>query len=209
MSALVLHVQEIDETGKDYSFELTPAWVEKLLSEASLRVDPAFPAGRLEVHAQQNGAEYLVNGTLSAHLLTDCGRCLRDAKVPVDVHIAALYHRTLSKAAAERLAKKHSSEELELSDEELQREEFVGNEIVLDDLVREHMVLEVPMQPLCSDDCEGIAVPEHLRPPPDVFGTKDEKVDPRLAPLQRLRDKVPPNPSRDQTRDAKRDSNKE
>jgi hypothetical protein len=61
---------------------------------------------------------------------------------------------------------------------------------VLDDLVREHMVLEVPMQPLCSEQCEGIAVPEHLRPPPDVF-REPGAVDPRLAPLQRLRDNVP------------------
>jgi uncharacterized metal-binding protein YceD (DUF177 family) len=51
----------------------------------------------------------------------------------------------------------------------------------------------VPMQPLCSEACQGIAVPKHLRPPEEVFGTKDDRVDPRLAPLKRLRDKVPPN----------------
>jgi hypothetical protein len=50
------------------------------------------------------------------------------------------------------------------------------------------------MQPLCSEDCTGIAVPKHVQPPEDVFGggATDTKVDPRLAPLLRLRDKVPP-----------------
>ena len=80
-----------------------------------------------------------------------------------------------------------------LSDDDLQREEFVGHDIPLDELVREHIVLEVPMQPLCSEGCQGIPVPETVRPPAEVFGTKDERVDPRLAPLQRLRDKIPPN----------------
>jgi uncharacterized metal-binding protein YceD (DUF177 family) len=57
-------------------------------------------------------------------------------------------------------------------------------------------VLEMPMQPLCSPDCTGIAVPKHVRPPEAAFGS--DKVDPRLAPLQRLRDKVPPKPNNEE-----------
>lgn len=212
MAELVLHLPDIDEAGKDYAFELAPAWLEDLLRDAGLRPDPAFGAGALTVHAQQNGTEYLVTGQLRAHLLTECGRCLGDAQVPVDVAIAALYargHATSPGAKAQpkaaeperrhppHEARGHAQRVHELSDEddlddELQRELFAGNEIVLDGLVREHMVLEVPMQPLCSEECQGIAVPKHLRPPPDVF-REQGAVDPRLAPLQRLRDNVPQN----------------
>jgi uncharacterized protein len=188
MAELVLHVQNIDEEGKDFSFELKPAWLDVLLHDASLRADPAYGPATLQVHAQQNGVEYLVNGTLQAHLLTECGRCLADAKIPVDVHVATLYSRVSGKT----LPKVQ-----ELTDDDLQREEFVGQEIVLDGLVREHLVLEVPMQPLCTPDCRGIPVPEHVRPPADVFAS-DGSVDPRLAPLLRLRDKVPPEPQSSQ-----------
>jgi uncharacterized protein len=195
MAELVLHVQDIDETGKDYTFELTPAWLDTTLRDATLRADPAYTSGRLDVHAQQNGTEYLVNGSVSAHLITECGRCLGEAKLDVETQFATLFHRGTSKLHNERVhTHTHEVDDLALADDDdLQREEFVGHDIPLDELVREHIVLEVPMQPLCSEDCEGIAVPKQVRPPEDVFGTKDERVDPRLAPLQRLRDKVPPN----------------
>jgi uncharacterized protein len=198
MAELVLHVQDIDETGKDYSFELTPAWLEATLRDASLRADPAYEPGRVDLHAQQNGTEYLVNGTIAVHLLTECGRCLGDAAVDVAVPFGTLFHRASGKAGAPRAVRvprkvSDDSDVHELTEDDLMREEFVGHDIVLDELVREHIVLEVPMQPLCSEACEGIAVPKHLRPPEEVFGTKDDGVDPRLAPLKRLRDKVPPN----------------
>jgi uncharacterized protein len=184
MAKFVLHVKNIDEEGKDYAFELTPAWLDAALVDASSQADPAFPPGALRVHAQKNGSEYLVTGSIAAHLLTECGRCLAPAAIPVDVQFATLFSHGSSKPLPP---------ELELSEEDLQREQFVGNEIMLDSLVREHLVLEVPMQPLCSPDCRGIPVPKSVRPPEEVFGGADD-VDPRLAPLERLRDKVPPKP---------------
>jgi uncharacterized protein len=206
MAEFVLHVPDIDELGKDYAFELSPAWIDAHLRDAALRADPQGGPGALAVHAQQNGSEYLVTGTLRAQLVTECGRCLADAKVPVDVPFAALYTRAAG-AAVGGTAKgandhhrtprgsKAAAKALELSDtdddDDLQREPFSGTIIALDDLVREHLVLEMPMQPLCSEQCQGIPVPQHLRPPEDTFGA-DGAVDPRLAPLQRLRDNVPP-----------------
>ena len=190
MAEFVLHVPDIDEAGKDYSFMLAPSWIEAHLSDAVLRADAAFGPGRLQVHVQENNTgEYLVTGTLSAHFLTDCGRCLGDAKVPVDVEFGTLFTRAPFKKSPVR--PKHYEVDDEESDDDMQREEFSGNDIALDDLVREYIVLEVPMQPLCSEACEGIPVPAHVRPPPDAF-VEPGAVDPRLAPLQRLRDNVPP-----------------
>lgn len=199
MSQFVLHVPEIDEAGKDYSFTLAPDWIDSHLKDAVLRVDPSYGPGSLAVHAQENApGEYLVTGNLSAHLLTECGRCLGDAKVPVDLQFATLFTRGAARkgpAKPERYEASHEDE-----DDGLQHEEFSGNDIALDDLVREYIVLEVPMQPLCSESCEGIAVPAHLRPPAETFGGTGA-VDPRLAPLQRLRDNVPPKPQPRQPKD--------
>jgi uncharacterized protein len=193
MAEFVLHVAAIDEDGKDYAFELKSDWLDTTLRDATLRADPAFGPGSVQVHAQQNGVEYLVTGKLKAHLLTECGRCLADAKVPVDVVFGTLFMRSGGKPLPAVL---------ELEEDDLQREEFVGSEIVLDGLIREHLVLEVPMQPLCSEACEGIAVPTHVRPPEDAFGGADS-VDPRLAPLKNLRDKVPPKRSPKQIKSTK------
>ncbi|MET0387179.1 MAG: DUF177 domain-containing protein [Polyangiales bacterium] len=228
MAEFVLHVPDIDELGKDFSFVLSTAWLDATLQDASLRSDPAAGPGSMRVHVQLNGTEYLVAGKVQAQLLTECGRCLGDARVPVDVELAALYMRVAAPASPARGAAapagaspargaaspavasdgsraprkaKVRQPVIEVDDEDeddLQRETFSGYDIVLDDLVREHLVLELPMQPLCSEACQGIAVPQHIRPPPNTFlDTADSAsttgaVDPRLAPLQRLRDNVPP-----------------
>jgi uncharacterized protein len=190
MSEFALQVHDIDESGKNYVFELKPGWLETTLAEAHLHADSSASAGTLRVHAQKNGQEYLVEGHLQAALVTECGRCLGVAKLPVDTRFATLFSRAAGQAAHAAAVELEADDE---DDEDVSREEFSGHAIVLDELIREYLVLEVPMQPLCSPDCKGIAVPEHVRPPEDVFGSSDAKVDPRLAPLLRLRDKIPPN----------------
>jgi uncharacterized protein len=53
---------------------------------------------------------------------------------------------------------------------------FDGDSIVFDDLVRDELLLGIPMIPLCSEACPGI------RPSPADDSLKDA-VDPRLSPL--------------------------
>lgn len=178
MAEFVLKVQDVDDRGKDYEFPLTAAWLDSALSETPLRRDEAAGEGRFSLHAQRNGQEILVRGNLEADLLVDCSRCLGDTKVHVHAPVTALL--TSGPDAI--------PEDVELSSDDLDRARFVGNEIVLDEIVREHIVLECPMQPLCSDACPGIAIPDHVRPPAEEFG--DGGIDPRLAPLQQLRGKL-------------------
>lgn len=109
-----------------------------------------------------------------------CSRCLNDAALHVHAAITAL----LSQGKGHDLP-----QEIELEEQDLDRARFVGHEVVLDELVREHLLLECPMQPLCAPDCPGIEVPTHLRPRPEDFGGAGE-IDPRLLPLKQLRAKL-------------------
>src|SRR4030065_464925 len=81
---------------------------------------------------------------------------------------ASWLHRPLAGLAARARGLRPEADELELTPEDLDREFFTGDRIVLDDLVREQLILEAPMQPLCRQDCPGIPVPAHLRPPPEL-----------------------------------------
>jgi uncharacterized protein len=178
MAEFVLKVQDVDDRGKDYEFPLTAAWLDSALGETPLRRDPAAGEGRFSLHAQRNGHDILVRGQLEADLLVDCARCLGDTRVHVQAPLTALLT-----SGADALP-----EDVELgSDDGIDRARFVGNEVVLDEIVREHIVLECPMQPLCSDACPGIAIPDHVKPHAEDFGGG---VDPRLAPLEQLRGKL-------------------
>jgi uncharacterized protein len=62
--------------------------------------------------------------------------------------------------------------------------------VVLDAVIREHLLLEVPIQPLCTDGCPGIPVPAAVAGPSDLHsdpsGVGGGGIDPRLAPLLKL-----------------------
>jgi uncharacterized protein len=180
MRALVLPVHDIDEQGKDYAFALSGAWLDEALAGTPLRAAPSAEPGALEVHAQRNGVEFLVHGEARADLVVDCVRCLGDVPLPVRVPLSTLLSPRKDGDA---------SHEVEADEDEVERGYYEGHELVLDDLVREHFVLECPMQPLCSPDCKGIAIPEHLRAKTQDFGGEGS-IDPRLAPLNQLRAKL-------------------
>lgn len=179
MSEFIVKITDLDASGKDYDFVLAPSWVGVALEGSDLRGDPGAGEGTLSIHAQKMGQDVLVQGHLRVRLVTDCVRCLEDAPVDVDVDLTTLF-------SARGTAPRHEGE-AEADADEPDREYYSGDEIALDDLVREHMLLECPMQPLCSDDCEGIEVPSHVRPPAD-FGAEggEDAIDPRLAPLKEI-----------------------
>jgi len=175
MPELVLPVHDIDEAGKDFDFELSSAWLEQALQDTGLRRDPNKQEGHVHVHAQKNGVEILVNGMIDADLLVDCSRCLGDTPLPVHVPLTALL---LPAGHGEE-----TSHEVELEAEDLDRMSYEGHEVVLDELVREQLVLESPMQPLCRPDCAGIALPS-------TGVSAGPRVDPRLAKLRELKDRL-------------------
>ena len=75
---------------------------------------------------------------MRATLYTDCARCLTTIPQPLDIDFTELF------AFAQRFATESG---LILPDD--------GN-IDLEPLVREYMLLEVPLNPLCKPDCNGL-----------------------------------------------------
>jgi len=181
MAEFVLDVHDIDEVGKAYEFAIRRAWLAEALAGTDVRAPASGPEGRLTMHAHKQGEDVVIVGRVSASLVTDCSRCLEDATVPVDVEVGAFM-------TARRLDQP-DPDELELSPEDLEREFFSGDRIVLDTMVREHLLLEVPVQPLCQEDCSGIPVPESVSGP-DL--ARSDGIDPRLAPLLSLVGRVKP-----------------
>lgn len=179
MAEYVLNVQDIDETGKDHVFPVRSAWLVHILEGTSVGADSGAPLGELTLHAQKQGADVVVHGRVKAGLITACSRCLEDARLAVDSPFASL----LTARGAEL---RPEPDEVELTPEELDREFFQGDRIVLDDLVREQILLEVPIQPLCSDECPGIPVPAAVAGPADLRQVGSGGVDPRFAPLLKL-----------------------
>lgn len=188
MAEFVLRVLDLDAGGKEITFPVRTAWVREVLAGSDLRADEKGPEGSFEMRADRTGRDILLTGRLRGSIVADCVRCLEDARIGVDTQVATLYSPA---ASGKHEKKKAETAEADVDPDEPDHEVFSGEEIVLDDLVRQSLILEVPMQPLCDEACEGIEIPEHVRPPAD-FGREEgaPDVDPRLAPLMKLAQKV-------------------
>ena len=181
MPAFVLQIQDLDESGKDWRFAIGTEWLSSALAGTELR--PSGREGGLRVRAQRNGPEVLVQGHVQAELYAECARCLDDVPLDIELSLAVLFT-----PGPQRHANDEAEAAIEVQLDDVARDYYGGTEIVLDPMVREHLLLETPMKPLCSEECQGIAVPEHLRPPEEVFGAS--ALDARLAPLMKLKEKL-------------------
>jgi len=191
MPALVIPIHDLDSFGKDFVFALDEAWLNQAFAESGVRGDATREA-RVEVHAQRNGTEILVHGRASAWLVTECGRCTKDLPIEVTCDLAALYAPSPEGASPRRDA---DDEDLDIDPDEPDREFYSGDQVKIDDLVRDYLLLELPMQPSCELgwECPNLDLPDHMRSTSGVqsrgeggkaFGEDD--IDPRLMPLKKL-----------------------
>lgn len=88
-----------------------------------------------------------VKGSVKADLNLNCVRCLEQFNFAAEGNLdIELMPKAMIPSAAE----------FELRGSDLDTEYYEGDEIDLDDLIREEILLNVPLRPLCSDECKGL-----------------------------------------------------
>lgn len=180
MAEFEIKLSELEQGGKSYDLPVAAAWLDRALDLPDLHAAPDAD-GRVRFHASLSGNDVIVHGRLTTAVVAPCARCLADTRIAVNVDLTALFTR---KSDARSLPV-----ELELTPEDLDRETYSGDVVVLDVLIREQVVLEVPMQVVCREDCPGLEVPAHVRGPAsltDAPVVDGKTIDPRLAPLLAL-----------------------
>jgi uncharacterized protein len=79
-------------------------------------------------------------------------------------------------------------DEQELAQEELDLSYYDNDEIDIQALIKEQVLLSVPMKPVCSENCKGICVTCGKDLNAGLCECKEDGHDPRLAPLQKLKE---------------------
>ena len=173
---LTVPVHDLDAGGKEVRLKLDRAWLERLLE--GTEITPGDGGGELDVRLSKSGTDVVIHGELRGNLVLPCARCLEPARVALREPISAL--------AVPASALEEPSGRRELEDGEIEKDDadvirYDGDTLVLDDLVRDELVLGVPMIPLCSEGCPGI------RPGPGDAAEPSASIDPRLRPLLALK----------------------
>ena len=104
-----------------------------------------------------------VTGVVEGTIVRQCVRCLREYDDPLAFSIRAAY------APEAKTAQRHPkqvdprktrvvSAEAEAESEEALDDQYnyEGDHVELAPMVREHVILAAPMQPLCKEDCAGL-----------------------------------------------------
>ena len=110
----------------------------------------------------------LITGTAQAGLEGECARCLEDISDEMVADFQELF----------------VYEESDAEEDEALRME--GDLLDLEPLLRDAVVLSLPFQPLCREDCPGLCTECGARLADDPDHQHNEAIDPRWASLQGL-----------------------
>jgi uncharacterized protein len=131
--------------------------------ELGLTEDDAVLQGPLAVSLDLTNIEGLVavTGVLEGTIVRECVRCLKKYEDPLAFSVRATFvpEPKSSPRHPKRIdPRKARAEVVEAEPEEEPDDQYQyqGNQLDLASMLREHMILSAPMQPLCNDDCLGL-----------------------------------------------------
>jgi uncharacterized protein len=131
--------------------------------ELDLTEDDAVVRGPLAVSLDLTNVEGLVavTGVLEGTIIRECVRCLKEYEDPLAFSLRAAFvpePKSAPRHPKRVDPRKARAEVVEAEPEEEPDDQYQyqGNQLELASMLREHMILSAPMQPLCSDDCSGL-----------------------------------------------------
>jgi uncharacterized protein len=138
-------IKEIPDEGLSCDLALP----KDLLKDALEGLEPELEhcSGSVKLTLTKTRTDVVATGRLSAALSVACGACLKPAVLTMSAPLNAVY--VVGDEAAEA----------EVDDDDLESEDVLtydGEQVDLRPLVREQLILSVPMSPRCKEGCLGL-----------------------------------------------------
>lgn len=141
---MFFYVRDLEVKAGRFDVDLPPGAIAFL--DPKLRQKGHLKAsGKVELVSGSLG-EIRVKGHVAALIEADCDRCLEPAPYPMDADFE-LYYRPAADGYGAEIA---------LDEGEAEMGFYEGDGIELNDVLREYVLLALPMQRLCSENCNGI-----------------------------------------------------
>ena len=142
---MFFRVRDLEVKAGRFDVEIPPGQIEYL--DAKLRqAGPLKAVGKVELVSGSLG-EIRVKGHLGVRMEADCDRCLDSAPFPIDSDFE-LFYRPVEEG--------YGSEEHVIDEGEAEMGFYQGDGLELNDVLREFVLLSLPMQRLCREGCKGI-----------------------------------------------------
>lgn len=135
-------IKEIGDDGLVVDVPVTEAW---LAAECPGVEATLGPKGlRLRGSLQKSGDDVLLRATLGGEMRSTCVRCLEEARIPLTLPLITTF------------VERDEDDEEEEDDADVDVASFDGEEIDLGPEIRDQLMLALPMNPVCREDCLGL-----------------------------------------------------
>lgn len=141
---MFFRIRDLELRPARFDVELPPGSIE-FLDPKLKQAEPLQASGKVELVTGALG-EIRVKGQVKVPIQAECDRCLEAAEFPIDSSFE-LYYRPVAEGYGEEKA---------LDPGEAEMGFYEGDGLELNDVLREFVLLALPMQKLCRENCKGI-----------------------------------------------------
>jgi len=148
VSAMKIRFDDITEKGLVLEFSGTEDILSPVLQSVKLPKGTSIaPALRGEIHLEATDDGASVHGVVTVRLGLECSRCLIGFEADRSIPLSFFVHRV-----------GEGAEDLDKALLEAEPQDLVvtGSELDLGDLIVQEILLDLPMQPLCDEECQGL-----------------------------------------------------
>lgn len=170
---MIIDLASLGTTAKRFEVEFDPAAIDLEGELVRLRGKTALVGEIVKVDEKAR-----LNGTINARLQIDCTRCLEPIERDADFAFRAVF---VDPGAED------TSAEAEVSEDALDESLVLDGQIDLAELVREQLLLAMPIQNFCREDCRGLCPKCGSNLNLIDCNCAENDIDPRWAALKSLR----------------------
>jgi uncharacterized protein len=143
-------ISELEREPVEFDLQLPPGTID--FGDEVEQSGPLAAVGRAEVIHEHRGPKEIVadirlKGRFSGKVLVPCARCVE----PVELSLAADFDLIFRPVGADSDAPERS-----ITAPETEIGYYQGDSLALEDVLREQVLLSLPVRTLCKPDCKGL-----------------------------------------------------
>ena len=143
-------VSELEREPIDFDLELAPGTID--FGEEAEQAGNLAASGRGEVLHEHRGpkdivADIRLRGQFGGKFQVPCARCVEPVEIPLDAEFDLIFRP--AEADAEAPERSITAPETEIG-------YYQGDSLLLEDVLREQVLLSLPVRTLCKPDCKGL-----------------------------------------------------
>jgi uncharacterized protein len=171
-------VHDLELRKAEFDVSIPPGEIEFI--EKVRQVSSLDAAGSVELLSNTLG-EIRVRGRHNVAMEADCDRCLETARFPLEGVFDLYYSPEPGKTGH------HPGEEVAIDEGESEIAFYDGTGLELNDILREHILLSLPMKYVCGESCKGICPVCGQNRNQAVCNCSERPADDRWAALRNLK----------------------